>query len=281
MKATIATAASILVSSLRAQCPPDQLPPPPGLTSCECGDVNMTTNVVAGTIWPAYGVVTQDGGTAEMVIIPPANCTGSTCWRANVTCEYTTSQKLNAVTTSWSWSWIPTVQYPLGDKDFYTNQQARYRPDLVINDTVGDCSYLKLPGSVQAVNNYWPGQSFDECPTFYYEYNEITNGETTTEAVKFCPVNDARANDDGTTTYTSTMVVYNYLNEQDDGFYTCTFNPGSNQQKACCQPEVYYASPTWNGWCWFGMAYGVLGGLAMLLMLAKFISDSDVHLKDN
>merc|ERR1712141_827978 len=144
----------------------------------------------------------------------------------------------------WSWSWIPTVQYPLGEKNFYQQMTNKY---FHLNETNEQCSYLELPGDLTEVNSFYKTDFDLNCPTFYYQ-----DGETN---VKFCPQNSQNYDQTSrNTTATSTMIIYDYSNEQNDGFYTCEARVGS--KKTCCQPEVYYASPNWNGWCWFGMFYG-------------------------
>merc|ERR1712154_636506 len=95
-------------------------------------------------------------------------------------------------------------------------------------------------------------------------------------SVKWCPENEAIYDENSDeTTFSSTMIIYDYLNEQNDGFYTCSAI--KDNKDICCQPEVYYASPNWNGWCWFGMFYGVVGGGIMLVFLASFVVNSDIH----
>merc|ERR1712066_398713 len=122
-----------------SQCPASDLPNPNNPNKqCDCDNGNLTTNIIAGTIWPAWGTLNDEG-----IILPPANCSGTTCWRANVTCSFklkgdkVSKNKNNPVV--WSWNWIPTVQYPLGDKHFYNLPS----PDpLHKNATNEKCSYF-------------------------------------------------------------------------------------------------------------------------------------------
>ena len=106
----------IFLSKLtKSQCPPSDLPNPNSPNKqCDCDDGNIKTEVISGAIWPAWGTLNDQG-----IILPPANCSGTSCWRANVTCSVRVSGNVSKQPT-WTWNWIPTVQYPLGDKNFYS-----------------------------------------------------------------------------------------------------------------------------------------------------------------
>lgn len=266
----------IFLSKLtKSQCPPSDLPNPNSPNKqCDCDDGNIKTEVISGAIWPAWGTLNDQG-----IILPPANCSGTTCWRANVTCSVRVSGNVSKQPT-WTWNWIPTVQYPLGDKNFYSLPN----PPLQKNSSNLQCSAFTLPGSINDVNRNY-GTNFESCPTFYYQGTPSSNAYSNYDTnVKWCPVNqpgifDPNSGDSkGETTFSSTMIIYDYLNEQNDGFYTCSLDQ-DEKPTVCCQPEVYYASPNWNGWCWFGMFYGVVGGGIMLCFLASFVISSDIHHK--
>jgi len=195
------------------------------LGECDCNGVS-DLQVISGQIWPAWGQVSiNDDG--ESMITPPANCTGTTCGRANVTCTIETSSAENV---EWQWTWVPKVQYPRGNKS--------RQPD--------ELEYLPSFADVQkSINN-----EFDNCPTFYYEYYDE---EKQLQSVKTCPQNYNTF-----TTSTSVLIIYNYINEQDDGIYTCIPNMKTTDNLVtCCNQTVYYASPKWNGACWTGMIYSM------------------------
>ena len=77
------------------------------------------------------------------MIAPPANCTRTTCGRANVTCTIKSAQDVE-----WQWTWLPKVQYPRGNKS--------RTPDVL--------EILPSFNAIQLINN-----EFKSCPTFYYE----------------------------------------------------------------------------------------------------------------
>jgi len=216
------------------------------IDNCDCTGIG-DLDVVSGQIWPAWGqVVENDDGTT--MITPPANCTGTTCGRANVTCSIGKKMSENV---EWSWSWVPKVQYPRGDKS--------REPDVL--------EMLPTFESVQKITG------FDDCPTFYYEY---FGNENSSESIKTCPQTYNTA-----TQSTSVLIIYNYINEQDDGDYICYANVVSSSRNrktldtpTCCNQTVYYASPKWNGWCWTGMIYSIGFTALFLYFLATNILDS-------
>ena len=149
-----------------SQCPASDLPNPNGSNKqCNCDNGNLTTNIIAGTIWPAWGTLNDEG-----IILPPANCSGTTCWRANVTCSFKLKGNQIDRNPKWKWNWIPTVQYPLGDKNFYKLQN----PPLHLNTSNEKCSYFDLPSSIDSVNLIY-GTDFSDCPTFFYQQDGAGN----------------------------------------------------------------------------------------------------------
>ena len=80
------------------------------------------------------------------MIAPPANCTGTTCGRANVTC---TIEKTAGQNVEWQWTWLPKVQYPRGNKN--------RTPDVL--------EILPSFRKIQSIND-----DFVNCPTFYYQW---------------------------------------------------------------------------------------------------------------
>jgi len=250
--------------------------------NCSCE--NFQTDTDAGAIWPAYGhVVFNQAPETGYVIVPPADCEGSNCWRANITCAFNSKflndYDRNRVSVSWEWYWKPSVQYPLGDKNYY--------------DDFGD-GPKKLPTNSEI--NFAESKLLDTvCPTNYTK-----NTKTGEEGmVKFCPINIEFQDEENPKEwiFQSTMIIYDYLNEQDDGTYSCVpIISGSNQKQngrnrrpnsnnnlpslskvECCGVDVYYASPKWNGWCWWGMIYSIVGGSVMLWFLSRWVTES--HLK--
>lgn len=255
-------------------------------TNCEN---YSNTEVIAGPIWPAYGHVkyiypndNEQLQPESYVIIPPADCQGSNCWRANVTCEFSSNLIRNYnpknFQVTWKWYWTPEVQYPLGNKNFYEDNKN----SLLFNQTT-----VQLETQQQVWKN--SGKTFPNtgCPTNYTFYANNPN-----QYIKFCPIYTEalnkieQAENKGVVyDFSSTMIIYDYLNEQDDGKYVCrpiiedlTAKRRDNKFLATnikpCEITVYYASPIWNTWCWIGMIYAIGGGSILLYFVGKLAVDS-------
>lgn len=254
--------------------------------NCSCTHFNKPV-IEAGPIWPAYGHIMWNSdppaSPTDYVIIPPADCTDTNCWRANVTCSFNAKEipgfsPNDQYSVSWDWFWLPTVQYPLGNKDFWSQNQL-----------AADGVPMKLPTLEQIQTDvgaeaagHWKTPLDTICPTNY------------TNSVKFCPITSTQkiqVEAAEETVYTTELIIYNYLNEQDDGKYFCQpkitkvgssnrnrfagrENRVTHEKLECCEATVYYASPKWNGLCWFGMFYTIGGGSLMLYFLVGWISGS-------
>merc|ERR1712226_1435904 len=124
-----------------------------------------------------------------------------------------------------------------GDKDYYDNFGDGPKK-LPTNSEIGFAE-SKLLDTV--------------CPTNYTRNTK--NGEE--GWIKFCPINVDFQDEENPNEriFQSTMIVYDYLNEQDDGTYSCvpiiSGASSSNRDRRpngktlskveCCNVDVYYA----------------------------------------
>jgi len=149
--------------------------------NCSCDDFHEN-DVDAGAIWPAYGHVVynypndnENLQPTSYYIVPPADCAGSNCWRANITCSFNSkfieNFNVDEFLVSWNWFWEPTVQYPLGMKNWTETMEK--------NGQLIDDSYVRLPTNSEINSMHENSDLFANtiCPTNY------------TQNIKFCPIN--------------------------------------------------------------------------------------------